>query len=71
MILLTVLTVLHMLLVVLAVIACKEAKEKEWVIVWVLCLIPIIGPLLIMYLYIMSKVNEQASKLKDNSEEFV
>lgn len=63
--------VVHVLLVMLAVVACKEAREKEWVIVGALCVIPIIGPLLIMYLYVMSKVNEQVSKSKGESEEFV
>ena len=63
--LLVILAIIHVVLVVLAVTACKEAKEKEWVVVWTLCVIPIVGPLLIIYLYIMSKINEQATKSQE------
>ena len=57
---------IHIVLCVVAYVLCKKAKESEWALFFALCLFPYLGPLFIVYLYIMHRVKEITDK-DDNS----
>lgn len=67
---LSIFTAIHIILCIVAFALCKRAGEKEWWLFVVLCLVPIIGPLFVVYLYVMQKVRENSTdQLNDSYNE--
>ena len=56
-----ILILVHILLCVVTGALCKRASEKEWWLFTALCCIPYVGPLLIIYLYVMYKSSNSSN----------
>lgn len=57
--------IVHIILCLISWSLCKKAKESEWQIFLIACLIPFIGPLWVVYAYIIYKIKEH---LKDKDK---